>query len=108
MEKLDGIKEGALFDNDSEINGVEVSLASKASSEISFWINGGVELRAERASKSQQVISVNSSELEMLYDKLRDGNVISEVSQLLSRDRAHFVFLVLLFGRDFCFFEARS
>lgn len=53
-----------VVDSHSQVNGVEVSLASEAAGKVGLLINGGVEFAAKRAEKAQIAFRVFEGELE--------------------------------------------
>ena len=51
---MDSLREGAPTDEDDDVDGVEVYLASEAASEIGLWVSSGIEFVAAGAEESEE------------------------------------------------------
>lgn len=83
------MKEGASTDEDDDVDGVEVFLASEAASEIGLRIGSGVELIAAGAKEPEESFAMFAWEPEGICDHVVYGELISEVVKLGWWDWCH-------------------
>ena len=58
FKELHGIHEAAFSHRDNQINGVEVFLTIKTSSQVGFMVGGGMKVAAQRASEPQYCVYI--------------------------------------------------
>ena len=58
FEEIDSVDERALSDSNNEIDGIEVSIAAEASSEIGSRIYGSVEFIADGAKEPEEGVAI--------------------------------------------------
>jgi hypothetical protein len=81
FQEFHRLDEGALIDDHHEADGVEVLLTTEAAAQIGFWIDGAVELRAERTEESEIALGQLRRPLEHVFNQRSDVDVVAERAQ---------------------------
>lgn len=72
-----GVKERGVGIEHNDIDSVEVFFAAETAGEVGFWVDGGVEFRAERAEEAEKSFGVFMGYVKDVGDESVDGDVIS-------------------------------
>ena len=82
VEESDGLDEAVAFYGHNHVDGVEVSFAAKASGEVGVGVDGGIEVTAERAHKTEAAVMGFVDDFQNIGDEGDDLDAVAQLAQV--------------------------
>ena len=80
-EEFHRLDEGTLLDRHYEVDGVEIALATEASTQIDLWVDGAVAVRTDWTEEAEVTLGELRRPVGRLGDQAWNVDVVAELAQ---------------------------